>query len=73
MQLSFAIAGMHCESCVATVRTALEQIDSVEIDHVDIGSALVKYDEAKTSKNELLAAVRKAGSFEITSFKTDPN
>lgn len=55
------IEGMHCGSCVKNVTRALSQIDGVDVRRVDIGTALVAIDPARTSTEAVAAAVTAAG------------
>ncbi|GAB4390440.1 MAG: copper ion binding protein [Thermodesulfovibrionales bacterium] len=55
------IEGMSCMHCVANVKKALEGVEGVSDAKVEIGSAKVKYDEAKVKAGDLEAAVKKAG------------
>ena len=53
------IQGMGCEHCVTAVREALEEVEGVEIEAVEIGSARVRADGAR--KQDIDEAIRKAG------------
>jgi copper chaperone len=55
------IDGMSCQHCVAAVKKALCEVPGVDSTDVEIGSATVRYDDAKTSQKDLEAAVEKAG------------
>lgn len=55
------IEGMHCGNCVKNVTRTLAQIDGVEVRRVDIGTALVAVDPARTSAEAVAAAVTDAG------------
>lgn len=55
------IEGMSCQHCVMAVRKALGAVAGVESTDVEIGNAVVKYDEGKASRKDLEAAVEKAG------------
>jgi copper chaperone len=55
------IAGMSCHHCVAAVRSELEKIPSLEVKAVEVGSALVTYDEATVKLAEIAAAIEEAG------------
>ena len=58
------IEGMHCQACVRRVSAAIGKVDGVKSAQVDIGSAAVEYDSAKTSKEQIAEAVRAIG-FEL--------
>ncbi len=55
------IDGMSCQHCVQAVKKALGEIKGVDSAEVEIGSASVKYDDAKVTQKDLEAAVEKAG------------
>ncbi len=55
------IEGMSCQHCVMAVRKALSAVAGVDSSDVEIGSAVVKYDEARATRKDLEAAVEKAG------------
>ena len=52
--MRLSIDGMHCQACVQRVRKALEKVPGVEIEQVDVGSAVVK----TVSEADVLEAVR---------------
>ncbi len=58
---SLAITGMHCNGCVRNVQRTLERLDGVQVSKVDIGTAQLAFDEAKTSAETVAAAVTDAG------------
>jgi copper chaperone CopZ len=60
-QVTLRIDGMSCAHCVRAVRDALAELPGVQVERVDVGSATVAYDPARTPKSELLDAVRDAG------------
>jgi copper chaperone CopZ len=55
------IEGMHCGSCVKNVARTLAKLDGVEVRRVDIGTALVTIDPARTTSAAVAAAVTDAG------------
>ena len=57
--MRIAIDGMHCQACVQRVRKAIEKVEGVATQQVDVGSAVVTADSARESA--VLEAVRKAG------------
>lgn len=59
--LHLEVEGMHCANCVRNVRRALESIEGVSVRRVDVGSADVQFDGAKTTAEQLAAAVTDAG------------
>ncbi len=55
------IEGMSCQHCVGRVKQALEALDGVQGVEVEVGSANVSFDNSAVSKDEIAAAVAKAG------------
>lgn len=55
------IGGMSCTHCVRAVRTALAEVPGAQVGRVDVGSATVRYDPARTSPAAIAEAVRDAG------------
>ena len=51
------IEGMHCQACVARVRRALERVEDLKVNDVQVGSASVSTDDAESA----IAAVAQAG------------
>jgi copper chaperone CopZ len=54
------IEGMSCQHCVMHVRKGLSKLD-VNIRDVQIGSAVIEYDENKVKREDLQKAVDEAG------------
>jgi copper chaperone len=57
--MKISIDGMHCQACVQRVRKALENVEGVAVQQVDVGSADVAADAAHEAA--VIEAVRKAG------------
>ena len=55
------IEGMSCGHCVAAVKEALAEIDGVDVQKVDIGTAEVRYDDERVGEATIENAVREAG------------
>ena len=57
------VDGMTCHSCVRHVTAALEDVDGVEKVEVKLkeGTALVRFDAAEATIDQLIEAVREAG------------
>jgi copper chaperone len=55
------IDGMSCQHCVMAVKKALGAVAGVDSSDVEIGGAVVRYDETKASQKDLEAAIKKAG------------
>jgi copper chaperone len=66
--LTIEIEGMHCDHCVQSIGLALEAIPGVTERHVQLGKAVVRFDPARTGRAAILAAIRKAGPYNIRSF-----
>jgi copper chaperone len=63
-QHTLEIDGMHCEHCVAAVRSALESLEALTVQDVEVGTAHVTYDPAAISTDQLAEAIDDAG-FEL--------
>lgn len=57
------ISGMSCQGCVASVQKAISRLP-VEKTEVEIGKAMVEFDEAKVTHQQLVEAIEDAG-FEV--------
>lgn len=60
-QLEYQVQGMSCGGCVASLTNALQKVDGVEVEKVEVGSASVRIDEGKASEQQVLAAIDRAG------------
>jgi copper chaperone CopZ len=60
-QHTLEIDGMHCEHCVAAVRSALESLEALTVQDVEVGAAEVTYDPADISTAQLAEAIDDAG------------
>lgn len=56
----FKIEGMSCHHCVKAVVMELDRI-GVDSHQVDIGEAIVEYDENKLSEKDIVKAIQEAG------------
>ncbi len=59
--LDVAIAGMSCNHCVGAVKGALAKIAGVEVEHVEIGHARVRFDPAATTEQAITDAIADEG------------
>jgi copper chaperone len=59
--LSLKIDGMSCGHCVARVEKALKKLDGVAVQRVEVGSAEIGYDPARTSYPQIREALDDAG------------
>ena len=60
-KLHLSIEGMHCGGCVRRVTNALTGLDGVQVNQVEVGSAEVKYDGQRVSREEIVASVDRIG------------
>ena len=67
-RLHLTIEGMSCEHCVNAVRGRLQRTDGVKVDDVTIGSAVIDFDPAKTSIDDIEEAIADEG---YTAFVAD--
>jgi len=56
----YKIDGMTCHHCVKAVEIELDEID-VASREVEIGSAVVEFDESKISDDQVVKAIEEAG------------
>jgi copper chaperone len=55
------IQGMSCGHCVMHVRKALATVSGLKTESVDIGKALVEFDEAIVTRELIAKAIEEAG------------
>jgi copper chaperone len=60
-ETNIAIEGMSCQHCVMAVKKALGGVLGILESNVQVGSASVKYDDAKIKKEDIEAKIEKAG------------
>lgn len=60
-KLELAVSGMTCGHCVGAVKQALDELDGVTVNKVEIGVAEVSYDPAVRKVEDVLDAVADAG------------
>ena len=58
---TLTIEGMSCGHCVSSVKNALAATTGVEVEAVEIGKALVKYNATEVSHDQLVAAIEDIG------------
>ena len=58
---TIAIEGMSCGHCVKAVTSALEELGSVSVEQVSIGSATVSYNPEATPVEGIAQAIRDVG------------
>jgi copper chaperone len=60
-ETTIKIEGMSCQHCVMAVKKALSGLPAILQSDVQIGSAMVRYDEAKIKKEDIEAKIEEAG------------
>lgn len=55
------IEGMSCDHCVRAVHEALQDVPGVTVEHVGVGQAEIRYDDAEVTRMQLTTAVEGAG------------
>jgi copper chaperone len=60
-ETKIAIEGMSCNHCVMAVKKALGGVPGILESDVQIGSAVVKYDDNKVKKEEIETKIETAG------------
>lgn len=66
--LNLTIEGMTCQHCVRAVRGRLEKTEGVKVDDVQVGSARLEFDPAKTNVDAIEDAIADEG---YTAFVAD--
>jgi copper chaperone len=59
--LELTIQGMSCGHCVMHVRKALATVSGLKTESVDIGKALVEFDETIVTRELIAKAIEEAG------------
>ena len=59
--VKLTIEGMTCEHCVRAVRGRLEKTSGVKVSDVNVGSATIDYDPAKTTLDDIEEAIADEG------------
>ncbi len=60
-EATIKIEGMSCQHCVAAVKKAVDDIDGASSSNVEVGSAIVSFDESKTNSDAISGAIQNAG------------
>ena len=60
-ETKLAIEGMSCQHCVMVVMKALGGVPGILESDIQVGSAVVKYDESKIRKEDIAAKIEEAG------------
>ena len=61
IEIKIKIEGMSCMHCAGRVKQAIMGLAGVSGANVEVGSASVKFDETKLSRQDIEAAIKKAG------------
>jgi copper chaperone len=59
--ISLKIAGMSCGHCVRAVQGALDRVEGVDVERVEVGSASVRFDPARTDATRIAQVLEEAG------------
>lgn len=62
------IQGMTCNHCVMSVRRALAALNGVEVEDVQIGNAVVRFDGSDEKREEIDSAIENAG-YNVTAYE----
>ncbi|UCH81098.1 MAG: heavy-metal-associated domain-containing protein [Nitrospiraceae bacterium] len=60
-EVTIKIDGMSCQHCVTAVKKAVDAVDGVSSSNVEVGSAVVSFDESKTNSDAITGAIQAAG------------
>ena len=60
-RLTLNIDGMTCGHCVRSVSNALEELDGVTVEQVQVGQATVSYDPSAATRDRIAQAVTEEG------------
>ena len=68
------VSGVRCERCVARLGAALQDHDGLEDARANLmGEVTLAWDEAKTSRDALVAAMGRAGFHPVATPATPPS
>ena len=60
-RVALTIEGMTCEHCVRAVRDRLSQTPGVQVEQVEVGSAVITLDPSRTSLEDVEDAIADEG------------
>jgi copper chaperone len=60
-RISLRIDGMTCGHCVGAVGRALRELEGVELEGVEIGSATLRHDPTRTGVEKIVRALGEEG------------
>ncbi len=61
VEVTIKIEGMSCQHCVAAVKKAVDALDGVSSSNIEVGSAVINFDESKTNRDAITGAIQSAG------------
>lgn len=56
-----SIEGMHCDACARRVANALNGVEGIRVESVEVGSASIAFDAATVAPEQIAAAVDRIG------------
>ena len=59
--IALSIDGMHCGACIRRVTAALEKMEGVQVNSVEVGSARVTFNPEQVTVEKIAGAVNKIG------------
>jgi copper chaperone len=59
--VTLKIEGMSCQHCVKSVEKALLTMEGIRSAEIAVGSATMAYDESKTDRDAIVAAIQGEG------------
>jgi copper chaperone CopZ len=59
--IKLSIEGMHCDGCVRRVTNALNSVEGIRIDSVQVGSATVTADPGRVAPEQIVASIDRIG------------
>jgi copper chaperone CopZ len=59
--MKLSIQGMGCGHCTGRVRKALTEVEGVQVERVEIGTADIRYDSSRVTPERIRQAVEDAG------------
>ena len=60
-EVTIKIDGMSCQHCVAAVKKAVDAVEGISSSNVEVGSAIISFDESKTGREDISSAIQNAG------------
>ena len=60
-ETALTLEGMSCMHCVMRVKKAIEALPGIDSADVEVGKARISFDETKVTRQDIEAAIIKAG------------